>query len=180
MGFTNTLLKQVILLAIVFYGLPVFWWTYNSMDDSPDNEYFLSVRFLMSTGSLMASMGMAYIALPFDLVPDWIPILGKIDDLFAKMAFGGGLMMCYMGYNFGGGETPKEFEMVVTAYTTAYDVIFPFLKENLVPLLAPAAETITVPMKVVAEVVLGAVIDKAKDPYTTQTVMNLANKAAEL
>ena len=180
MGVTNTLLKQIMLLVIVFYSLPILWWTYNSMDDSPDGDYFLSVRFIMSTGSLITTMGMAYIALPFDLIPDWIPIFGIIDDLLAKMAFGGGLMMFYMGYKFGNGEIPREFEIIVTACTTVHGLLSPFLEEKLIPLLVPAAEAVAVPMKVLAKVVLDVVIDTAKDPLTAETMVNLANGAAEL
>ena len=132
----------------------------------------------MSSGSVMASIDMAYIALPFNLVPDWIPILGEIDNLLANMVFGGGLMMCYMGYNFGNDETPREFGILVTALTTVYDVVFPFLREKLVSLLIPVVEVITIPTKVVSEVMMGAVIDKVKDTSKAEVVVNLANKAA--
>ena len=57
----NFLVKTLLLAAVAFYGFPVFWWSYNSMDDDPPNEYFLSVRFLMSTGLLMLAMGMTYV-----------------------------------------------------------------------------------------------------------------------
>jgi len=36
---------------------------------------------------------LAYRALPFDLIPDWIPLFGKADDLFAGMFAGVGLCL---------------------------------------------------------------------------------------
>jgi hypothetical protein len=175
MGFLKSMIKQIFLVAIVFYALPVFWYTYNGMDNDPESEYFLSVRFLMSTGSLLASMGMAYVALPVDFAPDWVPILGNIDHLLAKMMFGGGLMMCYMGYTFGSGEVPREFQVTVTAFSNVYDVVVPVLKEKVVPVLLPALRAIAIPMKAVAKAVFIIVLQKAQDPSTAETVRNLAN-----
>mmetsp|Transcript_29548 Transcript_29548/g.48760 ORF Transcript_29548/g.48760 Transcript_29548/m.48760 type:complete len:178 (+) Transcript_29548:304-837(+) len=177
MGFLKNLTKQILLVAIIFYGLPIFWYTYNGMDDDPESEYFLSVRFLMSTGSLLAFMGMAYVTLPIDFVPDWIPILGKLDDLLAKMTFGGGIMMCYMGYQFGSGEVPREFQVPVTAVRTVHGAVMPVVKEKIVPLIVPAMQAIAVPMKVAAKAVFRIVLQKVQDP---ETVMNLADKAREL
>jgi hypothetical protein len=151
------------------------------MDDDPDTAYFLSVRFLMSTGSLLASMGMAYVALPIDFVPDWIPILGNIDDLVAKMTFGAGLMMCYMGYVFGSGEVPREFQMTVTVVSSVYGVVMPVLKEKVVPvLLLPAMRAIAIPMKAAAKAVFRIVLQKVQDPSTASTMRNLAETAGEL
>jgi hypothetical protein len=180
MGLRGILIKQILLLGLVFYILPGFWWTYNAMDDNigvgdtdddASSGYFLSVRFLMSTGSLMTVMGMGYVALPIDLVPDFIPIFGGIDNTIAKLTAGGGLMMAYMGYKFGTGETPREFDVVVTAVKTVYNVVMPILQDKVVvPVVLPAMKAMLVPMKVAAKSFLGTVIETVQDPKVQERV----------
>jgi len=174
MGLLNNFItRQILLLSIVFYAFPMFWWTYNDMNDSNiDSDYFLSVKFLMSTGTLLTLMGMAYVALPIDLIPDMIPIFGGMDDNLAKLTAGGGLMMCYMGYSFGSGDTPHEFQIVVTAISTVHATVTPVLTEQVLPLLRPALNAIAIPVKFAMNTIMNVVFDKVKDPSVTETVVN--------
>jgi hypothetical protein len=181
MGLQNMLIKQILLLGLVFNCLPGLWWAYNDMDqridasvgepvDDDAEHYFLSVRFLMSTGSLMTVMGMGYVTLPIDLIPDIIPIFGGIDDNIAKLTAGGGMMMTYMGYKFGTGETPREFEVTVTAVTAVYNTIMPIVKGQLVPIVLPAVKAMLVPMKAAARSLLGQVLGTVRDPKVQEKV----------
>lgn len=126
----------------------------------------------------MASMGMAYVMLPMDFVPDWIPILGNLDDLLAKMTFGAGLMMCYMGFTFGSGAVPREFQVTVTVVSSVYNTVMPILKDKVLPVLLPALRAIAVPMKAAAKAVLDIVLQKVQDPSTIETVKEFADSAA--
>mmetsp|Transcript_37135 Transcript_37135/g.55331 ORF Transcript_37135/g.55331 Transcript_37135/m.55331 type:complete len:211 (+) Transcript_37135:24-656(+) len=153
------IIKQIVLVALIVYGFPVVWWTYNDMDGEPPDEYFLSVRFLMSTGFLLIFSAVSYLYLPIDLAFDWIPILGKLDDMLAKMTFGAGLMMCYMGYQFGSGKVPKEFEIVVTVVTWIYGILVPLFKMVL-PLLGPLLKALAIPMKAAAKAILNLILDR--------------------
>lgn len=176
----KTITKQVLLLGIVFYLFPIFWWTYNDMDrhtagtdhpEDPDQEdsYFLSVRFLMSTGALLTAVGMGYVMLPIDLVPDWIPVFGGLDDALAKMTAGAGLMMAYLGHEFGAGDVPAEFEVVVSVVQRVYRVVVPFLTQTIVPLVIPALTALAVPAKALAQAVWGKLV---QDGTARDTVVN--------
>lgn len=174
LGFlAGVITKQALLLGIVFYCFPIFWWTYNDMDhhisgettDAPQHDedsYFLSVRFLMSTGTLLTFMGMGYVALPIDLVPDFIPIFGGMDDAVAKMTAGAGLMMGYLGYHFGTGEVPREFVVTVDVVNQMYNYVVPIVKHAILPVVIPVVKALAVPMKKAAETALGNVLQQAK------------------
>ena len=130
----------------------------------------------MSTGSLMAIMGMSYVALPIDLVPDFIPIFGGIDDSIAKLTAGGGLMMAYMGYTAGHGNVPGEFQIVVTVISTVYGVVMPIFRNKIVPLMVPVVKAVAVPMKVAANFILGVIVAKVQDPNSTTTLVEMAGR----
>ena len=42
-------------------------------------------RLLFFTGFSISIVGLCYKLLPWDLIPDWIPIIGKLDDKIAMM-----------------------------------------------------------------------------------------------
>mmetsp|Transcript_18791 Transcript_18791/g.27790 ORF Transcript_18791/g.27790 Transcript_18791/m.27790 type:complete len:185 (+) Transcript_18791:118-672(+) len=182
MGFFNGLLKgilkEICLIGIVFYWFPMVWWTYNGMDDGenpPGEDYFMSTRFLMSTGALMTCMGMAYVALPIDLLPDWIPIFGNLDDMAARMLGGAGLMMCYLGYYFGVGDTPEEFETVASVVRTVYYVVLPIWMERIRPVLMPALRAIQVPVVAGSNALLNLLLSQLNDPSITTKVTSMIN-----
>ena len=52
----------------------------------------------------MTVSGVSYRCLPFDLIPDWIPQVGMIDNELASMTTGAGVMLCVVGYKLGSGE----------------------------------------------------------------------------
>ena len=183
----NALIKQAVLLGLVFYCLPGIWWTYNNMDEhikdvdsnnNDDDVYFLSVRFLMSTGLLLVTMSMTYVVLPIDLIPDFIPIVGGLDDKIATLVCGMGFMMTYMGYQFGTGDIPSELQMIVATTITTYNtVIKPLFVDHIIPMATPIIKSAIVPMKMVAKSMLGKIMDTVNDPVVQnsakETVMNM-------
>ena len=58
---------------------------------------------MMSLGLVLFVGGLAYRGLPFDLIPDWIPLFGKLDDLAAGGVAGAGCAMMYFGWHYGTG-----------------------------------------------------------------------------
>ena len=183
----NALIKQAVLLGLVFYCLPGIWWTYNNMDEhikdvdsnnNDDDVYCLSVRFLMSTGLLLVTMSMTYVVLPIDLIPDFIPIVGGLDDKIATLVCGMGFMMTYMGYQFGTGDIPSELQMIVATTITTYNtVIKPLFVDHIIPMATPIIKSAIVPMKMVAKSMLGKIMDTVNDPVVQnsakETVMNM-------
>jgi len=145
-------------------------------EDIP-KEYYLTVKFLMSTGSLMTAMGMGYVSLPIDVIPDIIPIFGSMDDFIAKMIAGAGIMMMYMGYRFGSGETPQSFQIVVTVVSTIYNIVVPFFKETVAPILMPILEAIAVPMKVAASKMLGVAMEQARSAGRAAAAADMSSGA---
>ena len=47
-----------------------------------------SARIMISFGTMLFMVAMAYRQLPLDLVPDWVPMIGKMDDLIAGLVAG--------------------------------------------------------------------------------------------
>ena len=65
--------KQAILLVIMLIT-PIIWSSYiNSIEPS-------SINLLISFGCLLVIEGYSYVQLPVDIIPDFIPIIGKMDD----------------------------------------------------------------------------------------------------
>jgi len=75
----KTILRLVIPLAVLV-AIPVIWW--KSLDHMEGTR-----SYVMATGISVFLMGGAYRALgSMDLIPDWIPIIGKMDDMVAWIA----------------------------------------------------------------------------------------------
>ena len=164
-------LTQLVIVAIIFYTLPIFWYQYNELDEldvEENGDYFLSVQFLMSTGLLMCLMSFTYLwCTSVDIIPNIIPILGNIDELVFKMIFGAGMMLMYCGYTFGKGTTPKEFSIVVSVVKFIYTKILEPLFSNIIfPILIPLLKALAIPMKAIAKSILGLVLDKVRDATT--------------
>ena len=75
----KTILKLVIPLALLV-AIPIVWWKMLG-------ELSGARSYLMATGLSVFLMGGAYRALgSMDLIPDWIPLIGKMDDMVAWLA----------------------------------------------------------------------------------------------
>ena len=72
-----------------------------------------TVQVMVSLGFALFVAGMAYRALPFDLIPDFLPVVGGLDDMVAGMIAGAGVALMYLGWQFGTG--PKPIEMIIVA-----------------------------------------------------------------
>jgi len=93
-------------------------------------------------------------------------------------------MMCYMGYKFGTGDTPREFQIMVWVVQTAYNVMVPLIQTYVIPLIIPALQAISQPMKILANVVLNTIVEQVRDsPHTAtaaEKVLHSAQQNSEL
>jgi len=53
---------------------------------------------LFGTGLMLASIGFCYTQLPVDLIPDWIPIIGTLDDALANVVVVTGVIFSLVGH----------------------------------------------------------------------------------
>ena len=83
---------------------------------------------MMSLGLVLFVGGLAYRGLPFDLIPDWIPLFGKLDDLAAGGVAGAGCAMMYFGWHYGTGPKPTEAIAVANALAVANTHLAPAKK----------------------------------------------------
>ncbi len=85
------LLKFVILIAIMA-AIPVLWW--QSLGASQGIKAIAT-----STGASLFLFGLCYKLMgTWDLIPDWIPLIGSIDDSVAWMMMGIGGLLAGGGY----------------------------------------------------------------------------------
>ena len=79
MNITRFLRRLVLQLVLSFFlfCIPVYWVAYSNHS-------------LSSFGLAAAASGFCYLLLPWDLIPDWIPLVGKLDNLVALTVFLGG------------------------------------------------------------------------------------------
>jgi hypothetical protein len=88
----KSILKQIIcvLLSIV---VPILWKNLVILFDLDNNLFTLSL------GSLLILESYIYSQLPLDLIPNFIPILGKCDNLIVSfLGLIGFWMILYVGY----------------------------------------------------------------------------------
>ncbi|CAI7899783.1 unnamed protein product [Closterium sp. NIES-54] len=78
-SFAKRCLLQLLLSLAIFFT-PIVWAT-------------ASDKSLFSLGLALASSALFYLLLPWDLIPNWLPFIGWVDNFFALlMLFGGGLL----------------------------------------------------------------------------------------
>ena len=80
---------------------------------------------MISFGTMLFMVAMAYRQLPLDLVPDWVPMIGKMDDLLAGLVAGVGLTIMFIGWHFGMGPKPVEAVLVVNSFSYAWTALYP-------------------------------------------------------
>lgn len=77
MGFLGQFFKQILILFTIIF-LPYIWYLFTPI--------FYSYNLLtFSFGLLIFSESYLYVKLPLDLIPDFIPLVGKFDDAFAYL-----------------------------------------------------------------------------------------------
>lgn len=85
------LLKILVPLALLAF-IPIAWWW--SLDHLEGKR-----AIVVSSGASLFGIGVAYKMLgSYDLIPDWIPILGGIDDKFAWLVMMAGAAIIAVGY----------------------------------------------------------------------------------
>ena len=85
------LIKFVVLIAFLA-AIPVLWW--QSMGTSQGLKAIVT-----NTGISLFLFGLCYKLMgTWDLIPDWIPFLGQLDDSFAWVLMGIGALLGGGGY----------------------------------------------------------------------------------
>jgi hypothetical protein len=59
--------------------------------------FLLQPHFIASTGANLMTISFMYLCLPYDLFPDQIPLIGKLDDIFFGFLLGCGGTMLIVG-----------------------------------------------------------------------------------
>ena len=119
-------MKQAMLMAFMA-TMPPMWLTYTGMEENDvyNPMKWASARILISFGTMMFVVAMTYRQLPLDLIPNWIPFIGKADDLIAGLIAGVGLTITFIGWHFGMGPKPIEAVLVVNGFSYAWMALYP-------------------------------------------------------
>lgn len=86
-NFFNELFTQFFLMVIMV-GTPVLWFK------SLNSIYFNS---FINFGLMLVIVSYSYVKLPVDLIPDFIPLVGKLDDGLAYMVLTIGIWCIVIG-----------------------------------------------------------------------------------
>eukprot|EP00038_Savillea_parva_P015305 m.13621 g.13621 ORF g.13621 m.13621 type:complete len:130 (+) comp3064_c0_seq1:309-698(+) len=89
------LVSQLFWMLFLVLYLPALWCYFLGLDSLSAVQHIDPTRLMMVTGAAMVAGGHAYTQLPIDLIPDWVPLIGLVDDAVARLIMiVGGLLMC--------------------------------------------------------------------------------------
>mmetsp|Transcript_56130 Transcript_56130/g.177853 ORF Transcript_56130/g.177853 Transcript_56130/m.177853 type:complete len:166 (-) Transcript_56130:76-573(-) len=85
-------------------------------------------RTLMALGTAAFLEAMIYRMLPFSLIPNWMPLIGGLDEVVAGMVMGFGAVTTYIGWEYGTGPKPQQAIYVVETFSVVYASSKPVFK----------------------------------------------------
>mmetsp|Transcript_17197 Transcript_17197/g.56302 ORF Transcript_17197/g.56302 Transcript_17197/m.56302 type:complete len:214 (+) Transcript_17197:29-670(+) len=131
MGLTGFVIKQCALMAVI-YSVPLLTASYLNVgfEQVTDPEFLAGAmqeaRFTIAVGAALFVTALTYKLLPIDLIPDWMPFVGRIDDMIAGVVMGAGAALAYTGYMYGKGPKPPEVVGLVTLASEWWAVAAPY------------------------------------------------------
>ena len=87
MSLFNKIVKQI-LYVILLFAIPYYWIQFILLFDFSGHSFVLNLGFLAIIESYL------YLNLPLDLIPDFIPIIGRFDNIIAYLIGLVGFWMC--------------------------------------------------------------------------------------
>ena len=73
--------KQLLVVSVMLFSVYAYCcFLEGSREEDGSVQVELSL-FLLATGTVLLVLGLAYQQLPVDLIPDWLPFCGQVDDL---------------------------------------------------------------------------------------------------
>ena len=91
-----------------------------------------TVQVTASLGLALFVAGVAYRALPLNLIPNFLPIVGHLDDALAGAVAVAGVALMYIGWQYGTGPKPTEMVIVAEMVSRVWDLLRPLIRVALV------------------------------------------------